>query len=170
MLRTSGVVVTWNVPFVPQVFLQPGARSLSPPRRIPISSPLPCFVGQGRTFYLDVPEDGGPYKWLKIGGCLRRKWPPIGRRGFSLNYAVRECEAQVELYTDLGKGCEGENKRIRRDNEGTDDCEAVFRGRLDWQDLPDNRACHLNRSGSGSDALVRPPPGDMAIRTCVRAT
>ena len=77
----------------------------------------------------------GKFNW--IGGG-------IGRAGFSLNYAVREHEAQVELYIDLGKGCESENETafatLKKEAESI---EAVFDGPLDWQDLPGIRACRI---------------------------
>ncbi len=77
----------------------------------------------------------GKFNW--IGGG-------IGRRGFGLNYSVREYESQVELYIDLGKGCEGENERafgaLKKEQTVA---EAVFGGPLDWQDLRDSRACRI---------------------------
>lgn len=84
---------------------------------------------------LHANRNPGVFNW--IGGA-------IGRRGFSLNYAVREQESQVELYIDLGKGCEAENDRafaaLKKEQEAV---EAVFGGPLDWQDLPNSRACRI---------------------------
>lgn len=68
----------------------------------------------------------------------------IGRRGFRLNYSVREHESQVELYIDFGKGRKADNERafalLKKEREAI---EAVFGGSLDWQDLADSRACRI---------------------------
>lgn len=91
----------------------------------------------------DLHTNCRPRKFHWIGGS-------IGRRGFSLNYAVREHESQVELYIDLGKGCEDENNRafvaLRKERESI---EAVFGGALDWLDLPNSRACRISKVITG---------------------
>jgi len=77
----------------------------------------------------------GIYNW--IGGG-------IGRRGFGLNYAVREYESQVELYIDMGKDSESQNLQaftaLKREK---DNVEAVFGEPLDWQELQGKRACRI---------------------------
>jgi len=74
----------------------------------------------------------------------------IGRRGFGLNYSVREKESQVELYIDLGKGMENETKsafhKLKKDQKAI---EAEFGGSLDWQVLSDKRACRICKVISG---------------------
>ena len=85
----------------------------------------------------DLHANRNPGKFNWIGGG-------IGRRGFGLNYAIREHNSQVELYIDLGKGCDVENKHafaaLKKEKEAV---EAVFNGPLDWQDLSGIRACRI---------------------------
>jgi hypothetical protein len=77
----------------------------------------------------------GAYGW--IGGG-------IGRSGFGLNYSVREHKSKVEMYIDLGKDSQTENKRafaaLKKDREAI---EKLFGGPLEWQDLASNRACRV---------------------------
>lgn len=79
----------------------------------------------------------GIYNW--IGGSS-------GKRGLSYNYSVRNDDSQVELYIDLGVGQDQKNmemfnsllsKRI--------EIEQVFGSELEWQDLPESRACRIRK-------------------------
>jgi hypothetical protein len=79
----------------------------------------------------------GIYHW--IGGS-------IGRAGFQLNYSVRGEESQVELYIDLGQNSDERNKVYfdgLKKNQAQ--IEGIFGGQLDWQDLPESRACRIRK-------------------------
>jgi len=74
----------------------------------------------------------------------------IGRNGFSLNYGVREQESQAEIYIDMGKGSESDNDRAFLSLQSQKDTiEAAFGGALDWQRLPDKRACRICKTVAG---------------------
>jgi hypothetical protein len=79
----------------------------------------------------------GIYHW--IGGS-------IGRQGFQLNYAVRENESQVELYIDLGPNSDDLNlAMLNALKMHRSEIEAAFGGELEWQDLPESRACRIRK-------------------------
>lgn len=69
-----------------------------------------------------------------------------GVRGLGLNYAVRQHEAQAELYIDRGKDCEQENKAmfdaLHQSREAID---AAFGGPLLWERLEGKRACRISK-------------------------
>jgi hypothetical protein len=86
---------------------------------------------------LHAGRNPGIYNW--IGGS-------IGRHGFSLNYSVRERESQVELYIDQGPNSDELNLKLFNDlKENRQQIEATFGEELDWQDLPDSRACRIRK-------------------------
>ena len=77
------------------------------------------------------------YQW--IGGS-------IGRHGFQLNYAVRGRESQVELYIDLGSDSDELNLKLFNElKQHQQEIESQFGGPLEWQDLPDSRACRIRK-------------------------
>lgn len=84
---------------------------------------------------LHANRNPGIYNW--IGGS-------IGRQGFHLNYVVRERESQVELYIDQGPNSDESNLKAFNDlKQHRQEIEAAFGKELDWQDLPDSRACRI---------------------------
>lgn len=79
----------------------------------------------------------GIYNW--IGGSS-------GKRGFSYNYAVRNDDSQVELYIDLGIGQDQKNTEIFNSLLSKRvEIEQVFGAELDWQELPESRACRIRK-------------------------
>lgn len=73
--------------------------------------------------------------WLSAGA---------GRSGLSFNYVVLKHEALVELYIDGGKQADLENKRIFAQLEKSKEAiNSVFGGIIDWQLLPEKRACRI---------------------------
>lgn len=123
---------------------------------------------------LHAGRNPGIYNW--IGGS-------IGRHGFSLNYAVRERESQVELYIDLGGDSDESNLKLFNElKQHQQEIEAQFGGPLEWQDLPDRRACRIRKVIPGGyrspetewpaidEALVKDMISlDKALRPFVRA-
>lgn len=86
---------------------------------------------------LHANRNPGIYNW--IGGS-------IGKAGLSLNYAVREDESQVELYIDLGAGNDDQTLEIFKQLKAHKSAiEATFGGDLEWQDLPEKRACRIRK-------------------------
>lgn len=83
----------------------------------------------------------GVYGW--VGGG-------IGVRGLGLNYATREEDSQVELYIDFGAGRDERNLEVFHTLEAMkEQIEGAFGGELDWQDLPDSRACRIRKTITG---------------------
>lgn len=69
-----------------------------------------------------------------------------GKRGIGYNYSLRKHDAQVELYIDLGKNSEEENKRIFNHlYENKEAIERAFGEKLDWASLEGKRACRVSR-------------------------
>jgi Domain of unknown function (DUF4268) len=76
----------------------------------------------------------------------------IGRHGFQLNYLVRERESQVELYIDQGANSGELNLKLLEElKQHRHDIEAAFGEELEWQDLPDSRACRIRKVFPGGD-------------------
>jgi hypothetical protein len=91
----------------------------------------------------------GSYHW--IGGS-------IGRAGFQLNYVVRGDESQVELYIDHGANSEDRNLMYFKELKSSrEPIEATFGEHLEWQDLPESRACRIRKVIEGG---YRSPEGD----------
>ena len=89
----------------------------------------------------------GIYNW--IGGS-------IGKAGLSLNYAVRQEDSQVELFIDLGAASDEQNLEIFKQLElHKSAIEAAFGEALEWQELPDRRACRIRKVIEGG---YRSPP------------
>ena len=96
----------------------------------------------------------------------------IGRHGFLLSYVAREKDSQVELYVDQGPNSEelnitlfNELKSHRREIEET------FGAELDWQDLPDSRACrvrYVTPGGYRSPESEWPQINEMLVDSMVR--
>lgn len=75
----------------------------------------------------------GPWNWIGAGS---------GIRGLGWNYAVRQHEAQVELYID--RGDPEENATIfEQFEQQRAEIEAAFGAPLDWQRLENRRACRI---------------------------
>ncbi len=83
----------------------------------------------------------GAYGW--VGGG-------IGIRGLGLNYATREEDSQAELYIDFGSGKAERNLEVFHSLEARKaELETAFGGPLEWQDLPDSRACRIRKTVAG---------------------
>lgn len=90
---------------------------------------------------LHAGRNPGIYNW--IGGS-------IGRHGFYLNYGVRERESQVELYIDHGPDSDDLNLKFFNDlKQHREQIEAEFGEELEWQDLPESRACRIRKVTQG---------------------
>jgi hypothetical protein len=69
-----------------------------------------------------------------------------GKRGLSFNYALRKNEAQVELYIDLGKDRDEENKAIfEKLFNNKEEIEKSFGNQLEWEKLEGKRACRIRK-------------------------
>lgn len=67
-----------------------------------------------------------------------------GKRGLSYNYVILKHEASVELYIDGGKQADQENKAIfDRLEESKSTIDSEFGGSIEWQRLPEKRACRI---------------------------
>lgn len=89
-----------------------------------------------------------PGKYSYIGGST-------GKRGLNYNYAVREEDAQAELYIDFGAGLDDKNLQVFNQLlSQKDGVEGVFGGELEWEDLPDRRGCRVKK---GSRAVTGRP-------------
>jgi hypothetical protein len=77
------------------------------------------------------------YNWIGTGA---------GKQGLSFNYAVRQHDAQVELYIDRGPDRDAENKEIFDQLvEHKAAIESTFGGALEWQRLEGKRACRIRK-------------------------
>jgi hypothetical protein len=84
-----------------------------------------------------------PGKYSYIGGST-------GKRGLNYNYAVREEDAQAELYIDFGQGFDDKNLQVFNQLlSQKDSIEQVFGGELEWEDLPDSRGCRVRKRIAG---------------------
>ena len=73
--------------------------------------------------------------WLSAG---------IGRSGFTLNFVLRKEECRVECFIDLGKGNDERNLATLRALEmQRGEIEGAYGKPLDWQELPESRACRI---------------------------
>jgi len=67
-----------------------------------------------------------------------------GKRGLAYNYVVLKHEASVELYIDSGKQGDDDNKAIfNRLEKYKNAINSEFNGEIDWQLLPEKRACRI---------------------------
>jgi len=105
----------------------------------------------------------GIYQW--IGGS-------IGRHGFQLNYVVRGDESQVELYIDLGANSDDLNLAMFNElKKHQPEIEAAFGGALEWQDLPESRACRIRKvipGGYRSPEVEWPQIDEMLVDNMIR--
>ena len=77
------------------------------------------------------------YSWVGTGA---------GRGGLGFNYAIRQHDAQVELYIDRGRDRAEENQRVFNQLvEHKDAVESVFEAPLEWQSLEGRRACRIRK-------------------------
>lgn len=84
-----------------------------------------------------------PGKYSYIGGST-------GKRGMFYNYAVREEDAQAELYIDFGIGSDDKNLQVFNQlSSQKESIEQVFGGELEWEDLPDSRGCRVRKRVEG---------------------
>jgi uncharacterized protein DUF4268 len=84
-----------------------------------------------------------PGKYSYIGGST-------GKRGMYYNYAVREDDAQAELYIDFGVGFDEKNLQVFNQLfSQKENIEQVFGGELEWEDLPDSRGCRVRKIIAG---------------------
>jgi hypothetical protein len=104
------------------------------------------------------------YNWIGTG---------TGKSGLLYNYSITKHEGQVELYIDVGKGSEEENKAIldeliKQKNE----IESIFGEPLDWQSLDGKRACRvcwrIDKGGYRNDEEEWPEIQDQMIDAMVR--
>jgi hypothetical protein len=73
-----------------------------------------------------------------------------GKRGYTYNYGVREDESQVELYIDLGTGQEAKNlAAFNTLLAQKQHIEENFGDALEWQELPESRACRVRNVCEG---------------------
>ena len=77
------------------------------------------------------------YNWIGTGA---------GKQGLGFNYAVRQHDAQVELYIDRGRDKAAENKAIFDQLKAHKDAvESSFGEPLEWQRLEGRRACRIRK-------------------------
>jgi len=68
----------------------------------------------------------------------------IGRTGFSLVYATRKDDSQVELWISLGAGQSAKSKQAFKQLEGhMKEIEAAFGEPLEWEELPNRDGCRI---------------------------
>jgi hypothetical protein len=74
----------------------------------------------------------------------------IGRTGFNLNFVLNQYDSRVECYIDLGEDSEDRNlaalKALQQQKEAI---ESAFGEQLDWQELPEKRACRICKTWEG---------------------
>lgn len=69
-----------------------------------------------------------------------------GKAGLGYNYAIRQHDAQAELYIDRGKEAGDENKAIFDQlHARKEEIEQAFGGRLNWGRLDGRRACRISK-------------------------
>jgi hypothetical protein len=69
-----------------------------------------------------------------------------GKRGLGFNYVLRKNEGQVELYIDLGKDRDEDNKAIfDKFFNYKDEIEKSFAEPLEWERLEGKRACRIRK-------------------------
>lgn len=95
-----------------------------------------------------------------------------GKPGFLYSYIIRQHDAQVELYIDLGKDSDEKNKRIF-DSLAADknEIENAFGDSLDWQRLDHRRASRVRKvisSGGYQDEEAWPKIQDEMVDKMIR--
>jgi Domain of unknown function (DUF4268) len=74
----------------------------------------------------------------------------IGRAGFNLNFVLNQHDCRVECYIDLGENSDERNlAALRTLQQQRTVIESAFGEQLDWQELPDKRACRVCRTWEG---------------------
>ncbi|MGY4830334.1 DUF4268 domain-containing protein [Sphaerotilaceae bacterium SBD11-9] len=68
----------------------------------------------------------------------------IGKAGFSLTYAIRQHDSQVELWISLGSGQMAKNKAAFKALEAQKAAiQSDFGAELEWQELPEGDGCRI---------------------------
>jgi hypothetical protein len=106
----------------------------------------------------------GHHGWIGTGA---------GKTGLVYNYSITKDEGQVELYIDLGKDSESENKDIfDKLAESRQDIDSEFGEPLDWQALEGKRACRIcwrtDKGGYRNDEEDWPEIQDTMIDGMIR--
>jgi hypothetical protein len=100
------------------------------------------LLGHART-RTQLHANRSPGKYSYIGGST-------GTRGLNLNYAVREDDAQAELYIDFGVGFDDKNLQVLNQLlSQKESIEQVFGGELEWEALPGSRGCRIRKKVAG---------------------
>lgn len=77
-------------------------------------------------------------------------WCGVRINGIEFNYTVREHDAQAEVYINLGKGSESENKKLfDRLHAVRIQIEEAFGGPLEWERLDGKKACRIRKIVDG---------------------
>ncbi len=102
---------------------------------------------------------------------LGYNWIGATIRGIHFNYAVREHDAQAEIYIDFGKNSEEDNTRLFEtllaDREII---EEAFGGPLEWEPLDGRKACRIRKvvGGGWRDEQMWPQVQDELIDHMIR--
>jgi Domain of unknown function (DUF4268) len=84
---------------------------------------------------------GSKDNWIATG---------IGRAGFNLSVVLNQYDSRVECYIDLGEDSEDRNlvalKALQQQKAAI---ESAFGEQLDWQELPEKRACRICKTWEG---------------------
>lgn len=95
-----------------------------------------------------------------------------GRSGLAFNYVILKHDARVELYIDIDTASgEGNADFLRQLESKRSEIEADFGGRLEWEPLPDKRACRISASNPGAgwkDEAQWPTIQESLVRTMIR--
>jgi hypothetical protein len=74
----------------------------------------------------------------------------IGRNGFNLNFVLNQHDSRVECYIDLGANSDERNlAALKTLQQQKNVIESAFGEQLDWQDLPEKRACRICKTWEG---------------------
>lgn len=74
----------------------------------------------------------------------------IGRAGFALNFVVTEERSRIECYIDFGRDQDDKNlAAFHALKAQRQSIETAFGEPLDWQELPDRRACRVCKDFTG---------------------
>ena len=72
------------------------------------------------------------------------------RNGFHLNFVLTKHDSRVECYVDLGEDSDDRNlAALKALEEQRTAIETAFGDQLEWQELPDKRACRISKTLEG---------------------